>query len=188
MSSLDRYANALSDFYDACMPGNSKELQEVIYVLELGLASALSTLNGLQGHPASETVSEYYAEALKNLTWLVLPNALPNEQVSIDRAITAVCALSVAKAHVLDKLDPENKLVHRNEFIETVQRCCVAALISAVVMDYRDELTEELMDSIRSEYLEDLSSINKKFVDRWSNYFLENYGIGIRGRNAEKKE
>lgn len=188
MSSLDKYANALSDFYDACMPENSRELQEVIYTLELGLASALSTLNSFQGNPASETVSEYYAEALKNLTWLVLPNALPNEQVSIDRAITAVCALSVAKAHVLDKLDPENKLVHRNEFIETVQRCCVAALISAVVMDYRDELTEELMDSIRSEYLEDLSSINKKFVDRWSNYFLENYGIGIRGRNAEKKE
>lgn len=188
MSNKDRYADALSEFYDACLPGNTDELQEVIQVLELGLASSLATLNDFITGPESKSISEYYGEALRNLTWLAIPGAVPDESVSVDKALTSVCALSVAKSYQLGLLDFENEFSHRNEFIESMQRCCVAALMSLVTADYRNNLSEELIDSMRSEYLEDLSAINKKFVDRWSSYLLEKYGIGIRAKKTGSED
>jgi|GEM_PF-6934825 len=184
MSNFDRYAAAISEFFDNCNPETPDELQEVIHALEVGLVSAVGTINTLGTERETDAIADHYCDSLRNLTWLALPSPTVTDEISIDRAVTTVCALSAAKAHFLGQVYPEKEMDFKNEFIESVQRCCVAAVLSTVTTAYREQIDEEVVDAMRSEYMDQLSEVNKAFVDRWSEFLLSRYGVGFKTRKV----
>ena len=184
MSNFDKYSAAISEFFDNCSPTGLDDLLEVIYTLEIGLISSVGAANSSSGIEEKDLiVNEYFARALRNVVWLGLPIAETSAILSLDDAVTSVCALSAAKAHLLDENDGSTELHHTNEFIQSIQRCCVAAVLSAVSIPYGGQIDEEVMDAMRSEYLEALSSVNKGFIDRWSEFLASKYGVKFKTRN-----
>ncbi len=179
------YRLATLEMFQKCAPESAEDLELMNAFLQTSLETSVSMLLGIRGEPSAAFVGEYFGFALHNLVWLAMPGTEgDSKSCNMDNALTTVSAMALAKSYSLGEDDPVARQACINEYIGVMLKCYVVAVTASLTVQFRGKVGDELVDSIQSEFMDRVSEVNQEFVDRWTGFLSEKYGIRLKAKKA----